>query len=82
MVEGRVRDSIEDICNITHTQEPQFWRGPGSVHGPINNPLEGLVSLFKHILVLVVRFVTPSNPEEPEIIHDLMAMLILGVVPQ
>ena len=31
--------------------------------------------------MLVVWFITPpSNPKEPEIFHDLMAMLILGMV--
>ena len=83
MVERRVRDSIEDVCNIAHTEEPQLWGGPSPIHGPVDNSLEGLVSLLEHVLVLVVKLTTPPiDPKKPKVIHDLVTVLVLGVVPK
>ena len=59
MVERRIGNSIEDVSDVAHAEEPEFrWR-TGAIHKAVNGPFESLVPTFEHVLVLMVGLTTP-----------------------
>ena len=59
-----VRDSVEDMCNIANTEIPEMWWRSCPIHSAVDNALEGLISSFKGILMLIIRFTGPNlNPK-------------------
>ena len=47
-----------------------------STHSSVYNPLEGLVSPLKWVLVLIIWFASPNlDPEHSQIVKDLVAIM-------
>ena len=71
-----IRYPVENIGNIANTEIPEVWRRSCSVHGSIDNTLESLISSFKGILVLIVRFTGPNlDPKHSEVVKYLVAVV-------
>ena len=82
VVKQWVQNAVEDTGDMTHAEEPEFWRGSSAVCKPIDGAFESLMAAFEHVLVLMMGLTAPqSNPEEVEVVCEFCTGMIASVIP-